>query len=86
MKEGSQDSFLRMWWKRSIDLNRRVDKPGEPKASVEPNCSSEDKENIRDDEHIPEVEDCRDELRDLELGVEVKRCVEKEVNRRRAWC
>lgn len=67
--------------KISIDLNRRVDKPGEPKASVETNGSSEDKENVRDNEHIPEVEDCRDELGDLELSVEVEGCVEKEVNR-----
>lgn len=71
---------------RSIDLNGRVDESCEPKACVETNCSGEDKEYIWDDEHIPEVKDCRDELRDLELSVEVKGGVKKKVNCGRAWC
>lgn len=75
-----------MGWNRLIDFNRWVDKFGELKVCVEFNCFSEDKENIWDDEYIFEVEDCRDEFCDFEFGVEVKCCVEKEVNCRRVWC
>jgi len=67
---------------RLIDLHGRVDQPCEPEASAEADRPGEHEEGEGGEQHVPEVQDARHQLADLELREEVEPSIQEEVQRR----
>mmetsp|Transcript_27966 Transcript_27966/g.65311 ORF Transcript_27966/g.65311 Transcript_27966/m.65311 type:complete len:466 (-) Transcript_27966:756-2153(-) len=70
--------------RRSVHLDGGEDLPYEPVAGVETDGAGQQEEDDGGDEHVPEIEERRDELGDLELGEEVEDGVGEHVPGRRA--
>mmetsp|Transcript_10839 Transcript_10839/g.34246 ORF Transcript_10839/g.34246 Transcript_10839/m.34246 type:complete len:406 (+) Transcript_10839:509-1726(+) len=69
---------------RSVNLDGSKDLPHEPVARVEADRARHHEEDERRNRHVPEEEEARDKLFNLELGCKVKDRIEEEVARRRA--
>lgn len=56
----------------SVDLDWRVNQPREPETRIEADRTRQYKEGIGCNEHVPEVQYTRHQLRDIQLSKEVE--------------